>query len=234
MTEQEFLEELKHLNITLSDVQLLQLKQYYQLLITWNDKINLTRITAIKDVYLKHFYDSLTLAKAVDFKKIENLCDIGTGAGFPGLVLKICFPNIKVTLVDSLQKRINYLNEVIEQLNLEGIIAVHARGEDYAKVNRELYDIVTSRAVAHLRIISELCIPLVKVGGYFIPMKGNIKEELKESTNTLSKLNTSIESIIEFLLPYEESQRTILKLKKEKKTDAKYPRSMDKIKKISL
>lgn len=234
MTEQEFLEELKHLNITLSDVQLLQLKQYYQLLITWNDKINLTRITAKKDVYLKHFYDSLTLAKAVDFKKIENLCDIGTGAGFPGLVLKICFPNIKVTLVDSLQKRINYLNEVIQQLNLEGIIAVHARGEDYAKLNRELYDIVTSRAVAHLRIIGELCIPLVKVGGYFIPMKGNIKEELKESTNTLSKLNTSIENTIEFLLPYEESQRTLLKLKKEKKTDVKYPRSMDKIKKISL
>ncbi len=232
MNENELVEALSELGINVSKTQLEKLNLYYELLIEWNQKINLTRIVAKEEVYLKHFYDSLTLVKAIDLNKIETLCDVGTGAGFPGIVLKIFFPNLKVTLIDSLQKRINFLNVVIEKLNLTGIETIHTRGEDYARCNRECFDIVTCRAVSHLRIISEISLPMVKTGGYFIPMKANVDNEIVESTSTLTKLNSQIEKQITFYLPIEGSLRNLLKIKKLKPTDKKYPRSSDKIKKL--
>jgi len=225
-----FIEETKKLGINLTTNQLNQLEQYYNLLTTWNEKINLTRITEKEDVYLKHFYDSLTLNKVIDLNQSITLCDVGTGAGFPGLVLKICFPNLKITLVDSLQKRINFLNEVINTLNLKDINTVHDRAEDYAKKHREEYDIVTSRAVANLRVLSELCIPMVKVGGYFAPMKATIEEELDEARDIINKLNGKLEKTETFFLPIEDSLRNILLIRKINKTNSIYPRRMDKIK----
>ena len=225
-----FIEETKKLGINLTETQLTQLEEYYDLLINWNEKINLARITEKEDVYLKHFYDCLTLIKAIDLNEDLSLCDVGTGAGFPGLVLKICFPNLKITLVDSLQKRINFLNEVIAKLNLKDIEAIHDRAEDYAKKHREEYDIVTSRAVANLRVLSELTIPMVKVGGYFAPMKANVEDEIKEAKDIINKLSGKLERKETFNLPIEESVRNILLIKKEAKTNPIYPRRMDKIK----
>lgn len=225
-----FIEETKKLGLNLTDKQLSQLEEYYNLLIEWNAKINLTRIIKKEDVYLKHFYDSLTLSKVIDLNQDLSLCDIGTGAGFPGIVLKICFPNLKITLVDSLQKRINFLNEVIEKLSLKDIEAIHDRAEDYAKNHREEYDIVTSRAVANLRVLSELSIPMVKVEGYFIPMKATIEEELEEAKDIINKLSGKLEKQETFTLPIEESIRNILLIKKLNKTNPIYPRRMDKIK----
>lgn len=193
MNLEEFQSEIKKLGLEFTEKQYQQLEKFYQLLIEWNEKINLTRIINKEEVYLKHFYDSLTLVKAIDLSKIEKLCDVGTGAGFPGIVLKIAFPNLEITLVDSLQKRINYLNSVIQELKLTKITAVHSRGEDYAKIHREEFDVVTARAVARLRIIDEICIPLVKIGGYFIPMKANVDEELEEQESTLNKLGAIVE-----------------------------------------
>lgn len=225
-----FIEETKKLGINLDNSKLKQLEKYYNLLIDWNEKINLTRIVEKEDVYLKHFYDSLTLAKAYDLTQNISLCDVGTGAGFPGIVLKIAFPNLKITLVDSLNKRINFLNEVIKELELKDINTVHARAEDYAKLHREEYDIVTSRAVANMKVLSELTIPMVKENGYFIPMKANIDEEIKEANDIIQKLSGKTEKIIAFNLPIEESIRNIVIIKKEKKTNHIYPRRMDKIK----
>jgi 16S rRNA (guanine527-N7)-methyltransferase len=228
MNKEEFISKLKEINISLTEEQLQQLEEYYNLLIEWNNKINLTAITNKEDVYLKHFYDSLTLIKAIDLNKIDSLCDVGTGAGFPGLVLKICFPNLKVTLVDSLNKRILFLEYLIKKLNLKNISANHSRAEDFARNNRECYDIVTCRAVAKLNIISELCLPLVKINGYFIPMKANIEEEIK-NIKFLNNLNAKIEKIITFKLPIENSIRNLIKITKLKETKKIYPRNFDKI-----
>jgi len=227
MNKELFIEELSKLNVTLSKKQLEQLDKYYELLIEWNEKINLTRITEYEDVYLKHFYDSLTIAKVVDLSTKQTLCDVGTGAGFPGVVLKIVYPNLKITLVDSLQKRVNYLNEIVKELGLEDIHAIHSRGEDF----KETFDVVTARAVANLKMLSELCIPMVKVNGYFIAMKANAEEEIKESKNILNELNSTIEEVNEFNLPKEDSKRTLIKIKKTKETNKKYPRTIDKIRK---
>ena len=172
MSKENFIEALKELNIVLTEEQLFQLEQYYQLLVKANEKMNLTAITEKEQVYLKHFYDSITLSKAIDFNKVESLCDIGTGAGFPGLVLKIVFPTLFVTLVDALNKRILFLEEVIQKLE-----TVHARMEDYAKEKREIFDVVTARAVAPVKELLEYGTPSLKVGGKLIFMKGIIKEE---------------------------------------------------------
>jgi 16S rRNA (guanine527-N7)-methyltransferase len=228
MNKEEFLKCVKELNIDLTEEQLKQLEEYYDLLIEWNNKINLTTITNKGDVYLKHFYDSLTLIKAIDLNKIESLCDIGTGAGFPGLVLKICFPKLKVTLVDSLNKRIIFLKEVINKLNLQDVTNIHSRAEEFARKNREYADVVTCRAVSKLNIISELCLPIVKVNGLFIPMKANIEEEIK-NIGYLEKLNSKIEDIINFKLPKEGSIRNLIKIRKLKETSKTYPRNFDKI-----
>ena len=225
-----FIEEVNKLGINLTQTQLDQLEKYYNLLIEWNEKINLTRIVEKEDVYLKHFYDSLTLIKVIDLSKDLSLIDVGTGAGFPGIVLKIVFPNLHITLLDSLQKRITFIDEVIKKLNLIDIKTVHDRAEDYAKNHREEYDIVTSRAVANLRVLSELCIPMVKVNGYFIPLKATIEEELNDSKDIIHKLSGKLEHQETFNLPIEESIRNILLIKKESKTNPIYPRRMDKIK----
>ena len=224
MNIEVFKEEVKKLGISLTHDQLDQLALFYQLLLSWNEKMNLTRITNQEEVYLKHFYDSLTIYKEVKLETIDTLCDIGSGAGFPGIVLKIAFPNLNITLIDSLQKRVNYLNEIINELKLSNIRAIHTRAEDYARVNREKYQIVTARAVANLKVLSELCLPLVKENGYFIAMKGNIDEELAEARAMIGTLGGKIEDIYEFNLPIEESHRTLIKIKKEKKTDKMYPR----------
>ena len=225
-----FIEETKKLGIELTSQQLEKLNQFYELLISWNQKMNLTRITEKEDVYLKHFYDSLTLSKVIDLNQDLTLCDVGSGAGFPGIVLKICFPNLKITLLDSLQKRVNYLNEIIKELDLKNIEAIHTRAEDYAKQNREKFDIVTARAVANLKILSELCIPMVKVNGLFIAMKANIEEEIENSTEILKKLDSKIEKIETFYLPIENSIRNIVMIQKQKPTNNLYPRRIEKMK----
>lgn len=225
-----FIEETKKLGIELTSQQLEKLNQFYELLISWNQKMNLTRIIEKEDVYLKHFYDSLTLSKVIDLKQDLTLCDVGSGAGFPGIVLKICFPNLKITLLDSLQKRVNYLNEIIKELDLKNIEAIHTRAEDYAKQNHEKFDIVTARAVANLKILSELCIPMVKVNGLFIAMKANIEEEIENSTEILKKLDSKIEKIETFYLPIENSIRNIIMIQKQKPTNNLYPRRIEKMK----
>lgn len=225
-----FIEETKKIGIELTSQQLEKLNQFYELLISWNQKMNLTRIIEKEDVYLKHFYDSLTLSKVIDLKQDLTLCDVGSGAGFPGIVLKICFPNLKITLLDSLQKRVNYLNEIIKELDLKNIEAIHTRAEDYAKQNREKFDIVTARAVANLKILSELCIPMVKVNGLFIAMKANIEEEIENSTEILKKLDSKIEKKETFYLPIENSIRNIIMIQKQKTTNNLYPRRIEKMK----
>ncbi len=224
MNIKRFREELKKLGIELTKKQEQQLEKYYEMLIETNKVTNLTRITDKEDVYLKHFYDSLTIAKTVDLNQELTLIDIGTGAGFPGLVLKIVFPKLKITLLDSLNKRIDFLNKVIQELDLKEIKAVHSRIEEYD----EKFDIVTSRAVAKTNIIVELGYKLVKENGYFILLKGNVEEELKESKKALKTLNLELEKEEKFLLPIENSKRTILKIKKGKEI-VKYPRNFTKI-----
>ncbi|MBQ1812404.1 MAG: 16S rRNA (guanine(527)-N(7))-methyltransferase RsmG [Bacilli bacterium] len=228
MNKDEFLEELKKINIELTKIQLEQLDKYYNLLLEWNSKINLTRIIEEKEVYLKHFYDSITLIKAIDLNNNLTICDVGTGAGFPGIVLKIVFPNLNITLVDALNKRIEFLKLVINELKLKNIEAIHDRAENFIRNNRNKYDLITCRAVSKLNIISELCIPGVKVNGYFIPMKANIDEEI-QNLEFLNKLDSKLEKIVSFNLPVENSIRNLLVIKKIKDTNSIYPRNYDKI-----
>lgn len=206
MNKEEFIEECKKINIDINNEQLNKLEKFYHLMIEWNKKINLTRITEEKEVYLKHFYDSLTITKVVDLSKIETLCDVGTGAGFPGIVLKIVYPNLKITLVDSLLKRVNYLNIIIKELELENIKAIHTRGEDL----KETFDIVTARAVANIEKLLIYTMHLVNKNGSLIAMKGNIDDEL--NADILKKINKKykISKIEKFLLPKENSQRSLV------------------------
>ena len=226
MNQDKFILELKKLNINITELQLKQLERYYELLVEYNKVMNLTGITIKEEVYLKHFYDSLTIVKVIDLNNYQTLCDVGTGAGFPGLVLKILYPNLKVTLLDSLNKRLNFLNVVIKELNLKDIETVHTRAEEYNKK----FDITVARAVAPLNILLEYCIPLTKVNGYFIAMKG--KNE--EANNALLKLDSEIIETNSFLLPIENSDRTIIKIKKLKETNKKFPRKYSEIKKNPL
>ena len=230
MDKKEFIQEINKLGIQLTDEQLHQLDKYYQLLIEWNKVMNLTGITEEKEVYLKHFYDSLTIAKVIDLTKEKSLCDVGSGAGFPGMVLKIVFPNLKVTLVDSLNKRIKFLTEVANELNLKDIALVHARAEDFAKNNREKFDVVTARAVAPINVLLEYCLPLTKVGKYFIALKGNISQEIILLNNSLTKIGGKLINSQEFLLPIENSNRSLLVITKENPTSKKYPRHPKNIK----
>lgn len=234
MNEQQFITSLKELQLNPTKQQLDQLNRYYELLVEYNKVMNLTGITEQEEVYLKHFYDSITLQKSIDLAQENTLCDVGTGAGFPGLVLKILYPNLNVTLVDSLNKRIRFLDIVIQELGLTGITTIHARAEEFALTHREEFDVVTARAVASLPTLLEYCVPLVKVGKYFIPMKANLKDELELSHHAMQVLNIALESEVEFLLPIEESHRSLLKFKKLGKTNLKYPRKFSEIKKKSL
>lgn len=209
MNKEEFIVALKDLNISLTENQLNKLDKFYNLLIEWNEKINLTRITEEKEVYLKHFYDSLTISKVIDLSTKETLCDVGTGAGFPGIVLKIVYPNLKITLVDSLLKRVNYLNSIINDLELSDIKAIHSRGEDF----KEKFDVVTARAVANIEKLLNFTMHLVKKDGVFIAMKGNIDEEL--SDEVIIKINKKYQlvNINKFLLPVENSNRSLVVIK---------------------
>lgn len=231
MNKEEFVIEVNKLGISITNKEMDLLDKYYKLLISWNEKINLTAITDENDVYLKHFYDSLTLIKEIDLTKDIYLCDVGSGAGFPGIVLKIFFPNIKIKLIDSLQKRVNYLNEVIKKLELKDIEAEHYRMEDYSRLHLEEFDYITARAVANLSFISEISVQALKINGYFVFMKGNAKEEISTFTKVSSKLGLCIESINEFELPIENSTRTLIKIRKVSKTNNKYPRRIDILKK---
>ena len=209
MSKEEFLEELAKIGIKPTEEQLSQLDKFYHLMLEWNEKINLTRITAEKEVYLKHFYDSLTLNKVVDLKKIKTLCDVGTGAGFPGIVLKIIFPDIKITLIDSLQKRVNYLNTIIKELELNNIEAIHTRGEDF----KGKYDVVTSRAVANIEKLMDYTMHLVSKKGIFVAMKAKIENELTEKVRNNIENKYIIIKEEKFYLPIEESERTLLVIK---------------------
>ena len=231
MNKENFINELKKINIDLTKDQLEKLDKFYKLLISWNELINLTTIINKEDVYLKHFYDSLTLIKAINLNKDLKVLDVGSGAGFPGIVLKIVFPNLKITLLDSLNKRINYLNEIIKELELKDINTICDRSEEYTKVHREEYDLVVARAVCHLGILLEITISSVKVGGFLIAMKGSLNEELKDSEAIIEKLNSKITDIIEFKLPIEFSNRTLVKIEKIGLTNKKYPRKYSEIKK---
>ena len=233
MHKEEFINALNDLGININDEQLQMLDTYYKMIIEYNSHTNLTRITEEKEVYLKHFYDSLTLYKAVKLDN-QSLLDVGTGAGFPGMVLKIVFPNLKVTLVDSLNKRIIFLNNVIEQLGLKNIVAIHSRAEDYAKYNKESFDIVTSRAVANLNTLSELCIPMVKIGGYFISMKADANLEVETAKNAIKTLGGVLKDTIIFNLLFDAGVRTLIKVEKVSKTNIKYPRKFSEIKKKPL
>ncbi len=233
MNKEEFINEVSKLGIELTREQLKQLEKYYQQLIVENKKYNLTSITEKEDVYLKHFYDSITIVKACDLAS-QTLCDIGTGAGFPGLVLKIIFPNLKVTLVDATEKKCNFLKLVIKELDLRNIEVINERAEIYSKKTREQYDIVTSRAVAPLKHLLEYSIPLVKVNGYYIAMKSEIAEEIKNINIYEKELSIVKEKEIKFYLPKENSLRTLIRYQKKKETNLKYPRKYNEIKKKPL
>lgn len=228
MNKETLIKELKKLNIELKETTLAMLNEYYSILKEENQKYNLTRIIEEDDVYLKHFYDSLTITKIIDINN-QSICDLGSGAGFPGLVLGICFPSAKLTLIESNGKKCNFLNIVKEKLNLNNVTIINTRIEEYAKENRELYDIVTARAVAPLKHLLEYGIPLVKINGVFIAMKANVENEEKNIDNYYNKLNIKEEQRIVFNLPHENSIRTLIKYQKEKETDKRYPRRYNEI-----
>ncbi|MCD8510941.1 MAG: 16S rRNA (guanine(527)-N(7))-methyltransferase RsmG [Bacillus sp. (in: Bacteria)] len=227
MNEQQFRDSLLEKGIELSDEQMKQLDTYFSLLVDWNEKMNLTAITEKKEVYLKHFYDSISVAFYHDFRKPLRIVDVGAGAGFPSIPVKICFPQLDVTIVDSLNKRITFLNTLAEALNLSSVSFFHSRAEEFGqnKDHREKYDLVLARAVARLPVLAELCLPLAKVGGKFIAMKGaGAREEVAESKKAVSILGGEIINVDTFLLPEEGSERGIVEINKVKSTPKKYPR----------
>lgn len=234
MNELEFIEALKKQNIHLNDHQLKQFDTYFKMLVEWNEKMNLTNITEKKDVYLKHFYDSITPAFSFNFEN-QTIADIGAGAGFPSIPLKICFPNLNITIVDSLNKRIIFLNELFKALELKDCQAISARAEEHALSHREHYDIVCARAVARFNILDELCLPLVKVNGHFIALKGSIgDEEYQEAKAGIHKLGGQLDHVDDFELSAESGKRMNFFIKKVKPTPTKYPRPYAKIKKNPL
>jgi len=228
VTITDFIKQLEEKGIHLSGLQIDQFATYYRLLVEWNEKINLTAITEKEDVYLKHFYDSISPAFYFPFSEGEaTLCDIGAGAGFPSIPLKICFPNLAITIVDSLNKRIQFLNCLSSELGLSKVRLVHDRAETFGRIetNREAFDIVTARAVAKLSVLSEYCLPLVKKGGNFIALKAtSARDEIEAATPAIHTLGGKVVQDHQFMLPKEESKRHIIVIAKTKQTPNKYPR----------
>lgn len=212
--------------IELSDKQQQKFQTYYQMLVEWNEKMNLTSITEEHEVYLKHFYDSIATSFYTDLTKELTICDVGAGAGFPSIPLKIIFPNLKVTIVDSLNKRIHFLNQLVEALELDNVSFVHDRAETYGKGDyRASYDIVTARAVARLSVLSELCLPLVKKGGHFIALKSSKgEEELEEARFGIGVLGGKVLDTISYELPEDAGERQMIIIDKRSQTPKKYPR----------
>lgn len=227
MKIEQFSLQLKEKGIELSSLQLQQFETYYELLVEWNEKMNLTAITEKEDVYLKHFYDSVSAAFYFDFTKSYKICDVGAGAGFPSIPLKICFPNLQVSIVDSLNKRISFLEHLAASLQLKNTTFYHDRAETFAQKadQREEYDIVMARAVARMSVLSELCLPLVKPGGTFIAMKAaSAGEEIDIGKKAITAMGGKLDQVHPFLLPEENSERNIIIIQKVKQTPRKYPR----------
>ena len=226
---EQFVDRAKAIGVELSDTQVQQFVTYYEMLVERNKYMNLTAITAYDEVIDRHFIDSISLNKAVNVAEKGHIkvIDVGTGAGFPGLPLKIMMPDVKFTLLDSLNKRVSFLNEVIDELKLKDIEALHGRAEDYASDNkyREKYDICVSRAVANLSTLSEYCIPFVKKDGFFISYKaGESEEEINNSKNAIKILGGKINKVEEFVLPGTDASRVFVFIRKQELTDKKYPR----------
>ena len=223
----QFEKDLKELGVTLSEKQIEQFLTYYEMLVEWNEMMNLTAITEYEEVMKKHFVDSLSLIKAFDVSQNKTVIDVGTGAGFPGLALKIAYPNLKVTLLDSLNKRIQFLDAVISKLGLTDVETIHGRAEDFAKPDklREKFDLCVSRAVANLSTLSEYCLPFVKVGGQFISYKSEkITEEMEAAGKAISILGGKISGQVEFQLPDSDIYRNLFMINKVKETPKKFPR----------
>jgi len=227
----DFISELKKLNIEPNDLIIQKFEMYYNKLIEVNEYMNLTAITEKNEVYLKHFLDSLSILKAINKNDSYSILDVGSGAGFPSIPLAIVDSKANVVIIDALNKRINFLNELVKELGLNNVNAYHKRAEEYAKEKRESFDFVTARAVARLNILAELCLPLVKIGGSFIAMKGQIAdEELKEAKKAIEILGGKVKKIIDFDLPDDAGKREIIIIEKVKATPNKYPRDFNKIK----
>lgn len=223
----QFVKDAGNLGVNLTDFQVQQFLTYYEMLIEWNEVMNLTAITDYDDVMKKHFIDSISLVKAYDVSQEKSVIDVGTGAGFPGLALKIAFPNLKIILLDSLNKRIQFLNEVIKKLNLSDVETIHGRAEDFARPEklREQFDLCVSRAVANLSVLSEYCLPFVKVGGQFISYKSEkVLEEMEGAEKAISLLGGKIKNQVEFNLPDSDIYRNLFVIEKIKNTPKKYPR----------
>ncbi|MDU6855520.1 MAG: 16S rRNA (guanine(527)-N(7))-methyltransferase RsmG [Clostridiales bacterium] len=225
--KQQLIEGAKVLSVELTDKQADQLMRYKELLVEWNEKMNLTAITEDMEVITKHFLDCLTVQSSIDLAQVKSLVDVGTGAGFPGLVLKIAFPNVHITLIDSLNKRLKFLQNVIDELGLTGIECVHGRAEDLGKnkAYREQFEVCASRAVANLAVLSEYTLPFVKKGGYLIALKGQkLDEELAEGEKAITILGGTIDKLVDVVVPYTDLNHRIAKIKKVKETPKKYPR----------
>ncbi len=231
----DFKVELEKLNINLTSDMLNKFELYYSKLVEVNSYMNLTAITDHEEVYVKHFLDSLYILKAIEKEDSYSILDVGSGAGFPSIPLAIVDSKANVTIIDALNKRINFLNDLVKYIGIDNVKAFHERAEDYAKEKRESFDYVTARAVARLNVLAELCLPLTKVGGYFIAMKGQGgKEELDEASNAIKVLGGSLDKIIEVDLPDNVGKREIIIIKKIKPTNNKYPREFKKIKERPL
>lgn len=224
-----------NLQVELSQLQLDQFDVYYKFLLEYNKITNLTRITEENEVYYKHFYDSLTIIKRVDFNKIKTLCDMGAGAGFPSIPLKIIYPHLHITIIDSLGKRITFLKQLIEKLNLDNVFLVYDRIENYAKNHHNQFDLVTARALGKLPLILELGLPMNKIDSYFVAYKSkNYEEELSSSLNALNLLGGKLEKVVPFEIPHQYGDRVHIIIEKHKKSPNIYPRSFSAIKKKSL